>query len=103
VSQMLIRGPGNLGFRRPAKDGYVVAQRSRNRKRALLVDDVYTTGSRLNSAAFALRDAGVEVAGAFVVARRVNTDFDPRAQALWDCQSAKGFDWRTSPVIADVD
>jgi hypothetical protein len=103
VSQMLIRGPGNLGFRRPAKDGYVVAQRHKTHERILLVDDVYTTGSRLNSAAFALREAGLEVAGAFVVARRVNTDFDPRAQELWDYQSARAFDWRTDPIIADVD
>jgi predicted amidophosphoribosyltransferase len=102
VPQLLIRGPGDLGFRRPTKDGYVVANHPKTRERILLVDDVYTTGSRLNSAAFALREAGLEVAGAFVVARRVNTDFDPRAQELWDCQSARAFDWRTGPIIADA-
>jgi len=100
VLRLLTRGPGDLGFRKPAKDGYVVTENPKPHGRLLLIDDVYTTGSRLNSAAFALRAAGSEVAGAFIIARRVNIDFDPRAKELWDHQSAEAFQWRASPVIA---
>jgi hypothetical protein len=100
VFKCLTRGTGDLGFRRPTKDGYLVAETASAPRRVLLVDDVYTTGARLNSAAFALREAGYEVAGAFVVARRVNVDFDPRAAELWNRQSATVFRWDTSPVLA---
>ena len=100
VVNLLARGPGDLGFRKPAKDGYIVTENPRPYGRILLIDDVYTTGSRLNSASFALRAADSEVAGAFVIARRVNTDFDPRAQNLWDRQSSEPFQWRVSPIIA---
>lgn len=100
VLHSLARGPGDLGFRKPAKDGYVVTENPESHNRLLLVDDVYTTGSRLNSAAFALREAGFDIAGAFVIARRVNIDFDPRAKELWARQSAETFQWRTSPVVA---
>lgn len=100
VLRSLARGQGDLGFRKAAKDGYVVTQNPKSHSRLLLIDDVYTTGSRLNSATFALREAGFDVAGGFVIARRVNIDFDPRAKELWDRQSAEAFQWQASPVIA---
>jgi Phosphoribosyl transferase domain len=100
VLRALKRGTGDLGFRKPAKDGYVVTEPTATNRRVLIVDDVYTTGSRLNSAAYALRDAGFEIAGAFVIARRVNVDFDARAAEMWNRQSAKAFRWDTSPVVA---
>lgn len=100
--QPLMRGPGDLGFRRPAKNGYVVPRKLKASARLLLIDDVYTTGARLNSAAFALREAGFSVVGGFVIARRVNIDFDPKAKALWEKQSAEEFQWRSSPIIDAV-
>ena len=78
----------------------MVTEPTATHRRLLLVDDVYTTGSRLNSAAYTLRDAGFEIAGAFVIARRVNVDFDARAAEMWNRQSANTFRWDTSPVLA---
>jgi hypothetical protein len=95
----LMRGPGDVGFRRPVADGFV-ATASATAGRVLLADDVYTTGARANSAAHALRFAGVDVAGLVVLARRVNTSYDPQALAMWDRQAALPFDWRTSPMLA---
>lgn len=95
---LLQRGTGNLGFNRPARDGYQALPHDRV-LRVLLLDDVYTTGSRANSAAAALRDAGHHVAGLLVLARRVNLDYDPAVQALWDDRRATRFDWARSPVL----
>lgn len=95
---LLRRGPGVLGFRRPAVDGYQVI--SRSPAHVLLLDDVYTTGARANSAAYALETAGHRVAGLLVIARRVNPDFHERARALWDAQSAAPYDWTKSPALA---
>lgn len=81
-------------------DGYV-ATGSAEPARVLMADDVYTTGARANSAAHALRSAGVTVAGLLVLARRVNTTYDEQAQAMWDRQSARPFDWATSPALVD--
>jgi hypothetical protein len=97
----LTRGPGDLGFRRPVPDGYV-ATAAAEPARVLVADDVYTTGARANSAAHALRTAGITVAGLLGLARRVNTTYpDPRAQAMWNRQSARPFRWSTSPALVD--
>lgn len=69
--------------------------------RVVVADDVYTTGARANSAAHALRTAGVHVAGLFVLARRVNPGFNPRAEQFWAKQAAAPFDWGRSPVVAE--
>jgi len=93
---MLARGSGVLGFRNPNKDGYRLDM-FRVPSRVLLLDDVYTTGSRLNSAAAALSQAGHETVVALVLARRINTDYKPEARQLWMNATAEPFDWQTSP------
>lgn len=93
---MLARGRGELGFRKPNRDGYQVAM-DREPSRILLVDDVYTTGSRLNSAASALGRNGHETVAALVLARRINTDYAAEALELWAAATAEPFDWQTSP------
>lgn len=94
----LARGAGELGFRRPSADGYEVTD-PHMAGRVLIVDDVYTTGSRLNSAAVALRNAGIEVSGALVIARRVNPGYSPEAQAFWDRQVQQQFTLAQSPHV----
>lgn len=93
---MLARGAGELGFRRPSREGYQVVM-AREAARILLVDDVYTTGSRLNSAASALSHAGHETVAALVLARRINVDYAAEAQQLWARATAEPFDWQASP------
>jgi hypothetical protein len=93
---MLARGTGELGFRKPNRDGYQVVM-AREPSRVLLVDDVYTTGSRLNSAASALSRDGHETVAALVLARRINIDYAAEALRLWARATAEPFDWRASP------
>lgn len=93
---MLARSAGELGFRRPNRDGYRVAMH-REPSRVLLVDDVYTTGSRLNSAAAALDQAGHRTVAALVLARRINPDYAAEALRLWTEATSEPFDWQVSP------
>ena len=95
---LLERGAGDLGFRRPAKDGFKVTG-DHESMRVILVDDVYTTGSRLNSAAAALTVAGHHVSAGLVLARRVNPAYNQRAAALWQTAASAPFRWETSPWV----
>ncbi|MDO9439934.1 MAG: hypothetical protein Q7T73_03495 [Beijerinckiaceae bacterium] len=94
---MLARGSGELGFRKPSKEGYRMVV-DREPSRILLVDDVYTTGSRLNSAASILDRGGHRTVAALVLARRINPDFAPEALALWTTATNDDFDWQASPL-----
>lgn len=93
---LLERTDAPLGFRQPNRDGYRAVIR-REPSRILLLDDVYTTGARLNSAAAALSQDGHQVAGALVLARRINTDYRSEAAQLWATAVAKPFAWQDGP------
>ena len=93
---LLARGTGELGFRRPNREGYRVVM-AHEPARVLLVDDVYTTGSRLNSAASALSRDGHETVAALVLARRINVEYAAEALQLWARATSESFDWQTSP------
>lgn len=96
VETLLQRGPGELDHNKPSVDGFVpVAATAR---RVLLVDDVCTTGSRINSAAVALASAGHHVAGAFVIARRFNVGYGNTPQ-FWVEQKALPFTWEHGPLV----
>lgn len=94
--RLLERGDGDMAFRKPDRDGFRIRE-YHVPSRILLTDDVYTTGSRLNSAAVALRAAGHTVVGAFVVARRINPDYAPEAARLWAAATTTPYHWRSSP------
>jgi hypothetical protein len=95
VIPLLERGPGELGFRRAAADGYRVSRLTAP-MRVVLVDDVFVTGARLFSAARTLLDNGHTIPAALVLARRVNLDWG-KCRSLWERQRALGFDWATGP------
>lgn len=100
IVECLKRGSGPLGFRAPHPDGYE-ARNIDAGLRTLLVDDVYTTGARLNSAAYAIRSTGGIVAGAFVIARRVNPQYSSEAALLWQEARRHTFDWARSPRLIE--
>ncbi|SDS09372.1 Predicted amidophosphoribosyltransferases [Paraoerskovia marina] len=98
IVEALRRGPGELGFRRPCSTGFVPIREARGR-RVLIVDDVYTTGARINSAAAALHVGGIEVAGSLVIARRVNPEYRETASRFWEDAQSKLFTWSDGPYI----
>lgn len=70
ASTMLRAGPGSPSHRSPAIDGYVCTTPVEGR-RILLVDDTYTTGAHLQSAAHALGEAGVAAVHPLVIGRYI--------------------------------
>lgn len=60
-------------------------------RRALIVDDVYTTGAHAQSAAYAVGESGAEVVAILVLARRVNPEFNEASQRVWDRQASKTY------------
>lgn len=94
--ELLARGPGELAHRRPSVDAFALTKEVTGR-RALLVDDVYTTGATAQSAACALECAGAHVTAVLVIARRVNPEWRPEVSALWERQRAVPFSFTTAP------
>ena len=86
---LLAKGVEQLGHMHASDNGYQVTK-DVARLRVLLVDDTFTIGARVQSAASALQNAGAHVVAAVVAGRVI----DPRpaypwTQELWDRQDAK--------------
>ncbi|HEX4244408.1 MAG TPA: phosphoribosyltransferase, partial [Acidimicrobiales bacterium] len=83
----LVRGTGALGHLRPSRSGFVihplVDPAGLRRRRVLVVDDSYTTGSRAQSAAAALRLAGMRVGAILVLGRVVAPRSCPWHAGFW--------------------
>lgn len=92
IVDLLKRGTGDLGHRILSDQGFI-PNRDVSGERILLVDDVYTTGSRAQSAASALQVAGGVVAAVLVIARRIDPEFNEVASAVWTRQSANSYDF----------
>ncbi len=82
LRRLLERSAGELGHNRPSRTAFTVASPVAG-LHVLLVDDVYTTGARAQSAAFALAQAGAAEVSILVLGRRINTDYSEAAAALW--------------------
>jgi len=61
----------------------------------LLVDDTFTSGARLQSAASALQLAGARVVAAVVLGRVIDPDRSDTSRQLWDRARAIPFDFAT--------
>ena len=59
--------------------------------RVLLLDDTYTSGATLQSAASALQMASAQVVAVAVVGRYVKPDFSDDTRALWDAVTSETF------------
>jgi predicted amidophosphoribosyltransferase len=85
--RLLVRGPGHLDHLQPSRSGFVVdssvGSSSGGRRRVLVVDDSYTTGARAQSAATALRLAGMQVGAILVLGRVVAPRSCPWHAAFW--------------------
>ena len=64
-------------------------------KRFLLVDDVYTTGARSQSAASALQLAGGLVVAIVVIGRRINVEYNEFTERVWNRQQDQEFNFET--------
>lgn len=98
VADALHRTSDPISFRMPNPAAFRATPTALGR-RVLLVDDVYTTGAHLNSAAQALRAGGAHVVGALVLARRVNPSYNECARDFWERARATPFTWETGPLI----
>lgn len=93
---LLVRGSGPLGHRVLSENAFVPAEDVSGR-RLLVLDDVYTTGARAQSAASGLTLAGGYVVAIVVIGRRVNPSWNPGVQAFWDRQAALAYDFGGLP------
>ena len=61
--------------------------------RVLLLDDVYTSGARSQSAAYSLRAAGARVVALTVLGRRYNPAYNDRSAEILKLQKTRPFSW----------
>lgn len=91
LSALLRAGPGIIGRSSPNASGFEVTRPVEGR-RILLMDDTFTTGATLHSAAHALVAAGATVAAGVVIARKINPDARwANSLQVWQRQSASPF------------
>lgn len=95
LEPLLQRGPERPAHRRPSRQAFKTMTRMTGR-RVLLLDDVFTTGARSQSAAYALEDAGAAVPAIVVIARRINPGWRPEVADWWERQFAAPFSWSTA-------
>jgi hypothetical protein len=70
--------------------GFTVASGARGR-RVLLVDDTFTSGAEVQSAASALQTAGATIPVAVVLGRYIDPEFSQAASDLWERAHARPF------------
>ncbi len=90
---ILRRTQASLGHNAPNREAFEVLS-DVARDKVLLIDDVYTSGARAQSAAYGLRSAGADVVALCVLGRRYNSDYQPRDHELVRQQRDTQFSWR---------
>jgi predicted amidophosphoribosyltransferase len=97
VRTLLRRTSDPLGRRHYSTHAYAASAAAEG-LRVLLVDDVYVTGTRAQSAAAALRAGGATPVRILVVGRRINPEFHPLASSLWQRQAEHAFRFSEVPL-----
>lgn len=87
---LLERSDGPLGHNQASDTGFAVTD-DVDGVRVLLVDDTFTTGARLQSAASALNIAGAQVIAAVPIGRVIHPTYSARSQEIWDAARTEGF------------
>lgn len=80
---LLRRGTVAIAHNKSDDDGFVTTEDVHGR-RVLLIDDTFTSGGRVQSAASALARGGATVVAAVVAARIIDPDFSAEARELWE-------------------
>lgn len=77
---------------------YRVANPTLAGKRVLLLDDTFTTGARIQSAASTLSVAGAQVLACLVIGRVINPFFDASTRRFWTYASARPFSFSACSI-----
>ncbi|MBA2384454.1 MAG: hypothetical protein H0V68_07315, partial [Actinobacteria bacterium] len=91
--RLLDPGPGAVGRNAPTDDAFVAKARASGR-RVLLIDDTFTSGAKVQSAASALTLGGATVVAGLVLGRVIDVSSPdyPEPAELWRRQSRVPFD-----------
>jgi hypothetical protein len=82
VVDPLCEGSARIERNGPVAKAYACRRQLVENRRILLVDDTYTTGAHLHSAAVALEDAGARTVRLLVVGRYLNWAWEPARRLL---------------------
>lgn len=92
--ELLAPGPVALGHNKADDEGFITVLPVTG-KRVLLVDDTYTSGARVQSAASCLQLAGATVPAIVVVGRVITPGWGPHVAEFWKEQRRQRFDFDT--------
>lgn len=99
-AEWLAKGKSRLDRNQASDSGFMVIG-DVAKTRILLIDDTYTTGAHLQSAASALQSAGAFVIAGLVIARKINPQPWYHTQKVWNSQEAISFDFTRNPWWRD--
>jgi hypothetical protein len=88
--ELLLPGPRPAWHRSANDDAFEVDGRV-NGRRVPLVDDTFTSGAEVQSAASALQLAAAIIPAAVVIGRFIKPEFNEAARALWEQASGREF------------
>ncbi len=97
---LLAKGGGDVRHNHADEQAYVVTEEVLG-LRILLLDDTYTTGAALQSAASALSAAGARVIGAVPIGRVIHPEFNEQTRRLWGRATASAFDFERCCLCAN--
>lgn len=89
---VLTRGPDAAGHNQ-ASDRVFISTRRLDGEPVLLIDDTFTSGARVQSAASALYLAGAAAVTAVVIGRVINPDWNDNCRRIWDEASTTPFNF----------